>query len=248
MTIAICDDEKAARSYIRGLIEKRCADAKIIEFSSGAELLTYVNADKGQVDILFLDISFESELDGIETAKLLRQKQSDESAMAALPVLIFVTAFAHRMPEAFPVHAFQFLVKPIDPAAFDAVFEQAVKEYYALDELRRSREQKLLIRSNGSTVGVALQDIYYIESDGRKSVVVQRDRRSAYYKKTEELAQELGDGFYRVHRSFLVNMAHVRSYTRTQIVLDNGEAIPMSKYQYAGFVQAYISFVSEGGV
>ena len=248
MVIAICDDEKTVRGYMRGLIEKRCADAEIVEFSSGAELLAYVNADKGQVDILFLDISFETELDGIETARLLRQKQSDESAMAALPVLIFVTAFAHRMPEAFPVHAFQFLIKPIDPAAFDAVFEQAVKEYYALDELRRSREQKLLIRSNGSTIGVALQDIYYIESEGRKSIVVQRDRRSAYYKKTEELAQELGDGFYRVHRSFLVNMAHVRSYTRTQVVLDNGEAIPMSKYRYAGFVQAYISYVSESGV
>ena len=248
MTIAICDDEKAVRRYIRGLIEKRCADAEIVEFSSGAELLAYVNADEGQVDILFLDISFETELDGIETAKLLRQKQGDESAMAALPVLIFVTAFAHRMPEVFPVHAFQFLIKPIDPAAFGAVFEQAVREYYALDELRRSREQKLLIRLNGSTVGVALQDIHYIESEGRKSIVVQRDRRSAYYKKTEELAQELGDGFYRVHRSFLVNMAHVRSYTRTQIVLDNGEAIPMSKYRYAGFVQAYISYVSESGV
>lgn len=128
MVIAICDDEKAVRGYIRGLIEKRCADAEIVEFSSGAELLTYVNAGRGQIDILFLDISFEAELDGIETAKLLRQKQSDESAMAALPVLIFVTAFAHRMPEAFPVHAFQFLVKPIDPAAFDAVFEQAVKD------------------------------------------------------------------------------------------------------------------------
>ena len=116
MTIAICDDEKAVRGYIGALIEKRRPDAEIFGFSSGAEVLAFMNKRRGQIDILFLDIALESALDGIETAKLLRQRQRDASvsAMAALPVLIFVTAFANRMPEAFPVHAFQFLVKPYE--------------------------------------------------------------------------------------------------------------------------------------
>ena len=58
MNIAICDDEENIRAYIKKLIERQTKDCRVMEFSSGDELLRFWREkDCGQIDILFLDIS-----------------------------------------------------------------------------------------------------------------------------------------------------------------------------------------------
>ena len=72
MNIAVCDDEENIRYLIKRLIEKQDASCRIMEFSSGEELLRFwEQEDREQLDILFLDISMDG-TDGMETAEQIR--------------------------------------------------------------------------------------------------------------------------------------------------------------------------------
>lgn len=77
MNIAICDDEENIRIYIKKLIEKKLiemqdGDCRVMEFSSGGELLKFwQQEDREEVDLLFLDISMDG-TDGMEAAQQIR--------------------------------------------------------------------------------------------------------------------------------------------------------------------------------
>ena len=82
LQIAICDDESNVRSYIRKLIEKQGGKHSIIEYDSGEKLLANVKDENGQsIDLLFLDIAM-GDMDGMETARRLRQLQADKGQAA----------------------------------------------------------------------------------------------------------------------------------------------------------------------
>ena len=100
MRIAICDDEVSIVQILEEKIKKLLPDAVIEKYLSGDELI----ASGSKPDILFLDIQMPG-MDGMETAKVLRQDNEDM-------ILIFVTAAEEYVFQAFDVGAFHFLVKP----------------------------------------------------------------------------------------------------------------------------------------
>lgn len=103
---------------------------------------------------------------------------------------------------------------------------------------------RLIVKRRSSTISIPLSDIYYFESMGRKLIVNLKDRKVEYYGKISEMANCLGMPFYRVHRSFIVNMRYISHYERTNIDLVNGENILMSKYKYQEFKKAYTRFIA----
>ncbi len=58
----------------------------------------------------------------------------------------------------------------------------------------------------------------------------------------------LGDGFYRCHRGYLVNMAYIAQYSADIILLHNGETVYLSKEKYNDFVTAYMNYLKQEGV
>ncbi|TGY95590.1 response regulator transcription factor [Petralouisia muris] len=278
MNIAICDDEKYVRSFIRKLIERQGLDCEIREFSSGEELLQSQGLDSGRrkfsseeellqsqelmgntgeissqkehpeaIDILFLDISME-DIDGITVAKQLR-KQAGEQGKAvwgSLPLLIFVTGYPEYVMEAFAVHAYQFLVKPVDEKEFAAVFEQAVQECRILKGRKQETPKELLIHKGNTTRKVLEEDIYYVESSNRKVILCLNCEKIIYYGKISRLEEELPENFFRVHKGYLVNMKYVERYSRTEVWMKNGDKLLISRYKYQEFVKAYLKYISEG--
>lgn len=116
LNIAVCDDEENVRCLLKKLIEKQTMDCRILEFSSGGELLHFWRQEeREQIDILFLDIAMDG-ADGMETAEQIRawKEEREEPLWGSLPLLIFVTGHPEYMAKAFSVNAFQYLVKPID--------------------------------------------------------------------------------------------------------------------------------------
>ena len=109
MQIAICDDEVSMVQILEEKIKKLLPDAVIDKYLSGDELI----ASGSKPDILFLDIQMPG-MDGMETAKVLRQDNEDM-------ILIFVTAAEEYVFQAFDVAAFHYLVKPFSDEKFEAV-------------------------------------------------------------------------------------------------------------------------------
>ena len=116
MEVAIVDDEKVIREQIKKLAVKYEPDCNVKYYETGEELL----AEGKKFDVLFLDIQMEG-MNGIDTARALREKQEDM-------VVIFITGVKEYVFEAFDVSAFHYLLKPVEEKKFSEVFERAKKE------------------------------------------------------------------------------------------------------------------------
>lgn len=247
MNIAVCDDEENIRIYIKKLIEMQDTDCLIMEFSSAGELLQFwQEEDREQIDILFLDISMDG-TDGMEAAEQIRKwkEERGEAVWGSLPFLIFVTGYPEYMPKAFSVNAFQYLVKPIDEKEFEDVFAQAVREFRFLEAKKNMEPREILVRNGNVTRKVLADDIYYIESSNRKIIVFMKSEKIECYGKIGELENELKEGFFRIHKGYLVNMKYVERYSRTEVLMKNGSSLLISKYKYQDFIKAYLGYISE---
>lgn len=240
LKIAVCDDEKNIRSYLVTLIREQNVKCEIAEYASAAEYLS----DGAEHDLLFLDIELDasaSGMDGIGLAKQIREREQGRQ-----PVIIFVTGHEKYVYDAFDVEAFQYLVKPVNKQRFVEVFGRAQDKISSEAE---QRKKTLLVQYCGASKAIPLDNIYYMESQGHKILIYTKDReqvdlrRLEYYARIGELEEELRGRFFRIHKGYLVNLAFVDEYSKTEILLTNGDKLPLSKYKYEDFVKAYLRFM-----
>ena len=232
--IAVCDDEKNIRSYLTSLIREQNTDCEIIEYASADEYLL----SGMEHDLLFLDIELKGSVSGMDGMDVARQIRSMEQIKQ--PVIVFVTGYEKYVYDAFDVDAFQYLVKPVNEQKFAEVFSRAQ------DKILSEAEQKkktLLIHYPGANKAIPLDHIYYMESQKHKIVLYTKDGKLEYYAKIGELEEELQEHFCRIHKGYLVNLSYVDEYSRTEIILTNGDKLPLSKYKYEDFVKAYLRFM-----
>ena len=235
--IAICDDEAPTRAYLASLIRAQDCPCEVVEYASAGDCL----AERRGIDLLFLDIELNvTGPDGMALARKIRER-----ATGTQPVIIFVTGYERYVFDAFDVGAFQYLLKPVDEEKFAQVFARAVEQIAA----NRENPQKgrvLTLQSANTSKTVPLDSIYYIESSNHKVVLRLKDGEFSCYAKIRDLEAELGDQFFRVHKGYLVNLAYVEGYSKTELTLTNGEKLLISKYKYQDFVKAYLRFVKRG--
>ena len=235
--IAICDDEAPTRAYLASLIRAQDCPCEVVEYASAGDCL----ADHRGIDLLFLDIELNATgPDGMALARQIR-----EQSAVTQPVIIFVTGYERYVFDAFDVGAFQYLLKPVDEEKFAQVFARAVEQIEA-GRVQPQLSHALTLQSAGTSRTVPLDSIYYIESSNHKVVLRLKDGEFSCYAKIRDLEAELGDQFFRVHKGYLVNLAYVEGYSKTELTLTNGEKLLISKYKYPDFVKAYLRFVKRG--
>ena len=231
LNIAVCDDEKAIREQINELIEKEKPGVCSEFYETGDSLL----AAGKQFDIVFLDIQMDG-TDGIETAKLLRQRDEDA-------ILIFITGIREYVFKAFDVAAFHYLLKPIEEGKFHEVFQRAKRE---LEKRKKQRRETIFIKTRNRSFTLEKDSILYIESRAKKVEIHTVGENIEVYASMNEMEVQLGDGFYRCHRGYLVNMAFVAEYDSESITLNNGEYIYLAKEKYGEFVKTYMRYLRNG--
>lgn len=232
LKIAVCDDEKIIRRYLKSVIERELhVQAEL--YASGEELLE-AEAD---FDILFLDICLDSSkksdrIDGMETARRFRRRSD--------AILIFVTAMPEYVYDAYDVEAFHYLLKPICEEKLIEVMQKA-----AAKAGEKKAMPPLPIKINGKYLQIVVSDILYAENDGRKVVLHTKNGEFSYYEKMEALERKLGNHFFRSHRGYLVHLQEVAGYDRTSITLKNGDTVFLAKQKYNDFVEAYMNYLTK---
>ncbi len=229
MKIGICDDEKETRQMLKGKVMKLYPQADILLYESGEELLY------GELpDILLLDIQMQGK-SGIEAAEELRKKDRQL-------IIIFVTAIEDYVFQAFDVDAFHYLVKPISDEKFSKVLQKAAERFEKTEaEKEKQKTPSLFITTCGTHITVKFEDIVYAEVFDRKVTIHTMDSDIEYYGKLKDLEKKAGEGFYRSHRSYLVNFNFIRKYDATTIYMKKGKAL-MAKQNYQGFVKSYLRY------
>lgn len=250
--VAICDDEANIRSLLASLVRRQDPACEVTEYAGANAYLQ----DGKEHDLLFLDIELGCDqapgdmngmepgtsqapgaMNGMELARKLRQ-----SPLRRQPVIIFVTGYDSYVYQAFDVEAFQYLLKPVDEARFAEVYRRAADKAAAA---KLQQDSPLVIQSGGVSRVVALRDIYYIESQSHKLLLHLKDGCLEYYGKMGELEQELEGRFTRIHKGYLVNLAYVEEYTRSEVILADGARLMISKRKYDDFTRAHLNFLRQ---
>lgn len=214
LEVVCCDDEKEMRKALMKIIEPdlqlQGRDYQLQECSSGEELLTISRLEA--VDLFFLDIEMK-QLDGIETAKLIRKVNQHA-------VIIFITAFADFVFQGYEVKALNYLLKPYNGKKIIEVLRTALKE------LESEQPHYFVIEQKAGVTRVALKDICYFTSDRRMLTVVTTTDSYTFYGKLNEL--ELPSQFLRIHNRYLVNLNYV-DQVEAAFLYCNQAQLPISR-------------------
>lgn len=234
LSIAVCDDEIIACSNmaakIRDIMGQMKTPCLIRQFNSGQELLQAPE----QFDMVFLDIIMRDP-GGMATAQLLRAKSPDT-------ILIFISSSRDYVFDAYDVEAFQYLLKPIDAGKLRHVLQKAVCK------TETHSSEYMMISIERQKKKLYLDDICYFEIRGRKIDIHKADDVLTYYEQIGILEKNLQDkGFFRCHKSYLINLRHVDTYDRQEITLDNGEKIMIAKRRYDDFTREILSYMRKSG-
>lgn len=217
--VALCEDEaifsQAQEKICRGILEKLDIEYGIAVFSGSADFLCAFFEQGLRYDLILLDIMMDG-MDGITLAKRIR---SEDKAAA----IIFITSNPDYVFQGYDVHALHYLMKPLNPEMLASLIEA--------DYSGRIKTHELVLDSDDGKIRVAIKDIICAETVGRRVAVTFHPTGRAYYNGTlagllEKLPKE---GFVQCHKSYAVNILHIRELTRRDAIAVNGLKIPVSR-------------------
>lgn len=178
------------------------------------------------MDILLLDIEM-GEISGMKLARHLRR------AGAAMQI-VFITGYMDYIAEGYDVEALHYLLKPVTGERLGQVLDRALERI-------RTREHMLWLTLQDGVVRLSVYEIRYLEVM-RNYTTVHGAEDYSVKRSLNDLERELDGGFYRIHRSFIVNLRFVKRITRTEVILKDGTALPLSRKHYEGLNQALIAY------
>jgi two-component system response regulator LytT len=238
LTALIADDEQLAQEELAYLL-KDFDDIEIVG-TAGNGLEAFDLVQKLEPDLVFLDVQMPG-MDGLNVVRGLREKNIE------LPHIIFTTAFDQYAVEAFRLEAMDYLLKPIERERLEATLDRARR---TLQDRQKApppesprltpQRTKLLVRNANRNFIVDAQDVVYATIDnGLITLVTATMEGHSNYKTIEDLQANLDrDTFWRVHRSYLVNINKIKEVvpwfkSSFQLRMDDKKQteIPVSRVQ-----------------
>lgn len=204
----LVDDEKLACDELAFQLQ-RFPDIEVLATATnGLEAVKLI--EDLEPDLVFLDVQMPG-LDGMGVIRALREKD------IPLPHIVMATAFDQYAVEAFRLEALDYLLKPIEAERLEATIERARR--ILADRVEPApvikpalQRTKLLVRNAQRNFVVDAQDIVYATiDDGLITVVASQLEGHSNYRTIEELQSNLDpEVFWRVHRSYLVNLNRIK--------------------------------------
>ena len=232
----LVDDEQRGLNSLRKMLEQHCPDIEIIGECMSAD------AAKEKIlqfkpDLVFLDISMPGK-SGFDLLNEIRDVAFE---------LIFVTAHNDYMLQAFRYSAIDYLMKPVDEDLLVEAVRRAIKRInlnestkniptllYNLQKLQTPHEMKLCVASVKGFQVINLADVIYCEAESSYTIFHLVNKQQIVASKTMieyELLLE-GTTFCRIHKSFLVNLTHIKEYLRGEggsVILTNNLQVEVSR-------------------
>ena len=235
MRIAICDDDRQELDALAALLEQLDGEygrLRVTSYGNALDLLHDVEA--GSVfDAVIFDIMMPG-LNGIDAARELRAHNESVT-------IVFLTSTPEFAVESYEVHAANYLLKPVDPAKLAATIERIAAQ---LDKPRPS----LALRKPQRLVTLPLDKIEYVEIVGKTLHFMLTDGgeesvRAPLRDYEDQLLSH--PGFFKTHRSFIVNLANMRELDGDSFISTCKRRVPVSRSLRKEAREAYVGFLFE---
>lgn len=228
----IVDDEPMARDVIRRYIENIPALAVVGEFGNGIDAMMFLQ--EASADIIFLDIRM-PQLTGTDFVRGLRN----------VPKIIFTTAHKEYAHEGFELDVVDYLLKPIRFDRFLRAVNKAFpqRQQEAVSEMASGKHENkfalpfIYVSVDRRMVKVLLDEVLYIESDKDYVKIVTTNATITTRQTISSIEAMLGKSkFFRIHRSFIVSLDKIRSFSNELVTVGNKE-LPIGKLYRLGFLE-----------
>lgn len=230
--IAIVEDEKEASDTLKKMIEEyQRKDQEnhfsVVGFSSASSFLFEYN---GSYDLIFMDIEMPG-LNGMEAAKKIREKDNHV-------LIVFVTNMAQYAVEGYSVHAYDFILKPINYPRFSMKFERICNEL-----THQNNDRFISIQIKKEVKRIRVDDIRYIEVLNHDLILHMTKDCMKFRGTMKEIEQKLHqENFSRCSNSFLVNLKYITGL-KGDFVLLGEESLRISQTKRFSFLSDYALYV-----
>lgn len=216
---ALCDDEPTELAFLERIV-LRWADTNSFAVSisgySSAEAFLFQYAEDKTFDILLLDIEM-GKMSGVELARKVR---AENKAIQ----IVFITGYMEYIADGYEVEALHYLIKHVTERKLLEVLDRAAEKL-------GHNEKALILNLGAESVRVPLYKIRYLEVQ-RNYVTVHAAEDYTLKSTLGLLEKELDNRFFRVGRSYIVNLRFIKRITKTEIFLSDGSIIPLPRGQY----------------
>lgn len=239
MRIAICDRDEACCAQLTGIIESWQRQAEIdsvhVQSFRSSEDLLQAWRQQAPFDILFLETQFPNELNGIETARQIRE--TDDYVQ-----IVFISCDLAHARDGYAVEALRFLEKPLSEALVTECLDIACRHWHMY------ASEKIVLNQNGAKLILQQPSILYIEIQDHDLIIHRADSaqlhviRFTIRQMLELLSPEL---FVQCHRSYAVNIAYVRGLSPDAVTLADGSVIPVGGKFYEAINQLFDKYYQQ---
>ena len=236
----IIDDERKARLTLKQMLDQHCNNVEILSLAASVDE-AYDEIKKHNPDLIFLDI----EMPGANGFELLKKFDSVNFKV------IFTTAYNEYAIQAIKFSAIDYLLKPIDvDELIEAIGKIDAQEISHKENIKAlflnlsSAYIRLAVPHSKGLTFINLNDIISFHSDRNYTIIKLLDKKQVLTTKNlgkyEELLSSVN--FFRVHHSHLINMKHVKEYTRGaggHVHMIDGSEIEISRRRKSEFLEKF---------
>ncbi|MNK64471.1 Transcriptional regulatory protein YpdB [compost metagenome] len=214
----VLDDEPIGREIIENFVKEIDFLELMDSFEDSVKALMFLESNK--IDLIFSDIQM-PKINGLDLVKSLENP----------PVIIFITAHRDFALDGFETGATDYLVKPVRFDRFLKAVNKA-KDYINLKQnstVHQVNSDRIFIKSDGKLTKILLDEILYVEAQGDYlKIVIQNETYNtlATLKSMDEVLTL--PKFFRVQRSFIINLEAIRSLSGNIVELVNGKSISIA--------------------
>lgn len=227
--IAICDSNKDDRESLYQLVQGYDPNASITILKKPDSLLKEIQRKGCIYDIVFIEVHFGTK-DGIEIADYINHVNANTQ-------IIFNTRDSQAICRAYGTkHAFYLLKDQWNLYLTDALDA-------AYHNIETQDTDKLVVSFNGAYTIIAQKDIFYLERSKRITMIITTDGTFKTSANFSELFKQLNDNFIVCHRSYMVNLAHITNFTRTNLQLSDHTFIPIGRTHYQQARSAFKNYL-----
>ncbi len=219
-SIAICDDDKTICAQIENAILNNLQDfddkIEIEVYNSACEL--FAQMKKGEkYSLVFLDIEI-PDMTGIELSNNIRNYMDDFNTQ-----IVFISGSEMYYRQLFDVQPLHFIIKPIDESVL-------IKDVKLALKLCAKKEMNFVYSIAKTQYKLPVEDIMYVESEGRKIILTTHDDCVKFYSTMDDVQKKLkAKHFMRIHRAFIVNYNFVKKMNYDYIEMIDGKEFAVGR-------------------